>query len=150
MDESHRRFLQFSFIFLLISALRSSLCGDLKNVNYLLRQQSRGKGVPFAFFLFPSDGEEFIYISDVASYAFLDSGNISKNQMLKQAASYLHSYETLRYTENLGMLPCVPCDKITYEKYPHLKPYYGRSSVYYTVRDENARQLLDTAQNAVK
>ncbi len=117
-------------------------CGDLKTVNYLLRQQSRGKGFNFQAYLYPSDGEPFIYVNDIVSYAFLDSGDEGRNNILKSLAEYMLTYDALQYTENLGMLPCIPMDKIEYLKYPHLAKFKIKNASYYTIRDELIKKMI--------
>lgn len=122
------------------------LCGDLKNVNYMIRQQAKGKGFNFEIYNYPSDAQEFIFVSDIVSYAFLDSGDADKNMLIKKFAKYMLSYDAQKYTENLGMLPCAAVGGMDYLKYPHLSKFNNiKNASYYTVRDSFIVELIKIA-----
>ncbi|MBE6038588.1 MAG: hypothetical protein E7218_05215 [Anaerofustis stercorihominis] len=97
--------------------------GTLKDVAYLQRQIKRGKNIcSYDVQLYPAD-EEVMYISEIGSYAFRECEDVKKKELLLDIAEYVHSYDAMKYTENLGMLAWIPYEEIQYEKYPYLREF---------------------------
>ncbi len=97
--------------------------GSLKDAAYLVRQESRGKEViDYELQLLPGV-EEAMYILSSGSYAAKDCEDDGKRDVLLSFMAYLQEYGSVRYTENLGYLPWVIHEEMTYEKYPYLKEF---------------------------
>lgn len=126
-------------------AARSALLlGDLRSVNYLLRREMGGREVfGYEQLAMPSDTESYLYICDIASYAFFDCADEAKKEALRTFARYLHSYEVMRYTENLGMLPAVRHEEMKYSRYPHLVPLLEQEGSWMNCRDEQTARLRE-------
>lgn len=116
-------------------------CGDLKDIAYLTRLRIRGTGFNFEIRLYPSENTGFIYICDITSYVFYDSGEEIKNNMLKKFALYLLSDAAQVYTENIGMLPCSDIT-IDYKLYTYLTPLSDKKLIRYTYRDEVVKNII--------
>ncbi len=108
--------------------------GTLKDVAYLVRQEKLGKEVPeYSFFPIPAR-EDVVYVTDIASYAALRCEDEKKAVAVKEFMEHLSSYEAVRYTENLGMLPFYHGEEIAYEKYPYLRELADLSGERVVVR----------------
>jgi hypothetical protein len=116
-------------------------CGDLRDAAYLTRMEMRGNGFDFEIRLYPSDGAGILYINEITSYIFYDSGEEIKNSMLEKFALYLLSDEAQVYTENIGMLPCADTD-IDYKLYKYLSVLSDKKLIRYTYRDEIVKNII--------
>ncbi len=116
-------------------------CGDLKDAAYMTRMEMRGYGFDFEIRLYPSDSEGILYINEITSYVFYDSGEEIKNNMLRKFALYLLSDEAQVYTENIGMLPCADTD-ITYKLYKYLSVLSDKKLTRYIYRDEIVKNII--------
>jgi hypothetical protein len=101
----------------------------------------RGNGFDFEVRLYPSDGAGILYINEITSYIFYDSGEEVKNSMLRKFALYLLSDEAQVYTENIGMLPCADTD-IDYKLYKYLSVLSNKKLIRYTYRDEIVKNII--------
>ncbi len=124
-------------------------CGDLTDVNYLLRKRDQGRLFDWAFSLYPSDAEQIVFIREITSYAFLESGDEARNAVLKEFAEYMLSDDALKYTENLGMISCTSTI-LEYETYPHLKIFKDKNKIFYTCRDPEIKKLCSEISNMFK
>lgn len=124
-------------------------CGDLTDVNYLLRKREQGKLFDWAFSLYPADGKEIVFIKEITSYAFLESDDDERNNILKEFAEYMLSDDALKYTENLGMINCTS-SVFEYETYPHLKVFKDKNKIFYTCRDPDIKKLYSEISNMFK
>ena len=107
--------------------------GDLDYVNTLMRNEKKEDSFLYKYTNYPTD-EEFVYVSEIASYAFISSSE-KKNELLEEFARYMMSESALKYTENLGKLPCQKNINLKYEMYPHLIKLSNQDIKHYTYRD---------------
>ena len=118
-------------------------------MNYLLRKREQGKLFDWAFSLYPADGKEIVFIKEITSYAFLESDDDERNNILKEFAEYMLSDDALKYTENLGMINCTS-SVFEYETYPHLKVFKDKNKIFYTCRDPDIKKLYSEISNMFK